>query len=547
MALETESPGRGERPDGLVGSTVGNYRVLERIGQGGMGVVYLAHHGVLGRRAALKVLLPEFSNNQELVGRFFNEARATAQLRHRGFVEVFDSGHLPDGSAYLVMEYLSGANLGKCIEHRGTLPLPESLTILRDVAAAVEFAHSHNIVHRDLKPDNIYIATDREDAGAGERVTVKVLDFGIAKLSTTANADGHQSARTRTGLLLGTPLFMSPEQCRGAGSVDHRSDIYSLGCIAYNMLTGAPPFLYEGFGEIIAAHLNQSPAAMRARVPSLPPAIERLVLGMQAKAPADRPQTMAEVSGALEGFRRTLPAQPWVGLQALVPNSSAPDPLAARQSMPGADFLSATGASAPNIQVAAAGRGRGPTISTLGGMASAIEPLTSTMGGQRGSRRTLVAVGGLAGLVAVVGTALYLRSGTPSVLPAPPAQVQAPSPRPAEPPRPAEAPRPVDVPVPAPPKVPRAAPVPPTVAVTITSVPPGASVFDASTGKTLGATPFSSALPRTDGSLRVEVRKRGYRSKEMSIDMSHDTQTAVTLDKRPGAERRAPDEDRRKL
>src|SRR3954470_10955767 len=144
---------------GLVGHTVGNYQVISRIGQGGMGAVYLAHHGVLGRRAAVKVLLPEYSNNPELVGRFLNEARATAQLRHRGFVEVFDSGHLPDGSAYLVMEYLRGANLAACIERSGVLPLAEALFILRDVAASVGFAHRHGIVHRDLKPDNIFLAT----------------------------------------------------------------------------------------------------------------------------------------------------------------------------------------------------------------------------------------------------------------------------------------------------------------------------------------------------------------------------------------------------
>src|SRR5438045_8217141 len=140
-----------------VGQTVGNHRVLLLIGQGGMGAVYLAEHTVLGRRAAIKVLLPELSNSAELVQRFFVEARATAQLRHPAFVEVFDSGSLPDGSAYLVMEHLSGETLGECLARRGRLPVAEALAVTREIATGVGHAHRHGIVHRDLKPDNLFL------------------------------------------------------------------------------------------------------------------------------------------------------------------------------------------------------------------------------------------------------------------------------------------------------------------------------------------------------------------------------------------------------
>src|SRR3954447_2990591 len=194
MGHEGGSTGPDDGADPFIGQIVANYRVLERIGQGGMGAVYLGEHTVLGRQAAIKVLLPELSHNRELVGRFLNEARATAQLRHAGFVEIFDSGALPDGSGYLVMEYLRGANLGVAIDRRGTLVASETLVVLQQVAVSVAHAHKHGIVHRDLKPDNVFLSLGDDGAG-GERVVVKVLDFGIAKLTGASSAEG---TRTRT-------------------------------------------------------------------------------------------------------------------------------------------------------------------------------------------------------------------------------------------------------------------------------------------------------------------------------------------------------------
>src|SRR5688572_14180986 len=278
-----------------IGQTIGNHRVLSLIGQGGMGAVYAAEHSVLGRRAAIKVLLPELSHNPELVERFFIEARATAQLRHPAFVEVFDSGTLPDGSAYLVMEQLSGETLGECLTRRQKLPVPEAVAVAREIATGVGHAHQHGIVHRDLKPDNVFLA----EGPPGQPPRIKVLDFGIAKLTASATGTG---SRTRTGVILGTPLFMAPEQCRGAGSValDQRVDVYALGCILHLMLCGEPPFPLEGFGEIIAAHLSTPPPPLRSREPTVPAPVEALVLRMLSKSPGDRPATMAAVMAELD-------------------------------------------------------------------------------------------------------------------------------------------------------------------------------------------------------------------------------------------------------
>jgi len=218
------------------GETIGSYRLVRHIGQGAMGEVFEAEHLLLGSHAAIKVLRPELSLRDETVGRFFNEARAAAVARHPGLVEVFDFGYHTSGNAYLVMELLQGESLSSLVARRGPLPAGEAVLLARQVAMAMAAAHQHGIVHRDLKPDNLYITSD-PDSSCGMRV--KVLDFGVAKL---ASASISGATATRTGQLIGTPLYMAPEQCHGASLVDARADIYSLGCILYHMLCGHPPF-----------------------------------------------------------------------------------------------------------------------------------------------------------------------------------------------------------------------------------------------------------------------------------------------------------------
>jgi len=260
-----------------------------------MGAVYLAEHQLIGRKAAIKVLLPELSHNAELVNRFFNEARSTATIQHPNLVDVFDFGYLEDGSAYLAMEYLEGETLAQRLDRDGALTLPLIWSIGRQIASAVQAAHEQGIVHRDLKPDNVFLLPD-PDQPHGLRV--KVLDFGIAKL--TGDAVSATGAKTRTGAVMGTPTYMSPEQCRGAGQVDQRSDVYSLGCILYEMACGQPPFVREGLGELIAAHMLEPPPLPSELDPTLSPPLEGLILEMLSKEADARPQTMERVREALD-------------------------------------------------------------------------------------------------------------------------------------------------------------------------------------------------------------------------------------------------------
>jgi hypothetical protein len=276
----------------MLGRSLGNYNVVSKIGEGGMGAVYLARHVTLGRPAAIKVLHPSLSSNQDMVTRFFNEARAATAVRNPGIVEVFDFGILEDRSAYIVMEYLEGENLGARIR-RGRLPVAATMTIVRAIARALQAAHEQGIVHRDLKPDNIFLVPDPE-LPSGERV--KLLDFGIAKLAPVSG----EVSQTRTGMVMGTPTYMAPEQCRGAGAVDHRADLYALGCVAYQMMCGQPPFVSDATGELIARHLYFPPQPLRSLDPELPADVDDLVLWLLQKDPAARPASAADLIRAID-------------------------------------------------------------------------------------------------------------------------------------------------------------------------------------------------------------------------------------------------------
>ncbi|MBV8757551.1 MAG: serine/threonine protein kinase [Deltaproteobacteria bacterium] len=286
----------------MVGAQIGAYRVLQQIGEGGMGSVWLAEHAMLGRRAAIKVLHPSFSNQPDVVNRFFNEARAATAISDPGIVQIFDFGQQPDGSAYIVMELIEGETLDRRLQRLGRLPVVEALRLMRQVASSLSAAHSRGIVHRDLKPENIFVVRDAEVAG-GERA--KIVDFGIAKLA-------NNTTKTQTSAVMGTPTYMSPEQCRGAGQVDFRSDIYAMGCVLFTLLTGRPPFDAEGIGEIIAMHLREPPPAPSSRVPGISPQVDQLVLRCLAKDPAQRFGSSGELAaamGVLLGTTSSLGAQ----------------------------------------------------------------------------------------------------------------------------------------------------------------------------------------------------------------------------------------------
>jgi serine/threonine-protein kinase len=281
--------------DLLIGQTVGNYLVTQKLGEGGMGSVYLAEHPTIGKKVALKVLHPEFSSNPEVAERFFTEAKAVNAIGHPNIVDIVDYGVIQapggrDRMVYFIMEYLSGTTLSQVIRAEAPLPPERALMIALQVADALAASHRTGIVHRDLKPDNIILIQRGR-----ERDFVKLLDFGIAKLTS---GDGLSSHKTKTGLVLGTPAYMSPEQCEGRPNVDHRTDVYALGIVLYEMLVGRVPFIGEGYGDILVQHLTQRPIEP-SRYRMMSPHVEQVVMKALEKRPELRYPTMDEFSRAM--------------------------------------------------------------------------------------------------------------------------------------------------------------------------------------------------------------------------------------------------------
>ena len=313
-ATQTHSPSAGDAPPSiptansttstLVGQRVGKYRVLREIGRGGMGAVFEAVHESIGQRIAIKTLNEELSSDARHTARFFDEARAVNIVQHPGLVRVFDHGVMEGGTAYISMEFLQGESLQERISRlrksNERMPLPEALRISRQIGSALEAVHEKAIAHRDLKPGNLYLVPDQEAPG-GERV--KVLDFGIAKFFGSPdlqNADGDVERHlTTVGKLLGTPVYMSPEQCSGAEQIDDRIDVYALGVIMYQLLAGRLPFEAPAACVIMTKHIMEPPPPLREAVPTLPEEVCTLVHEMLAKAPKERP-SMAQVVIRLE-------------------------------------------------------------------------------------------------------------------------------------------------------------------------------------------------------------------------------------------------------
>jgi hypothetical protein len=279
------------------GLVIGRYEVAERLGKGGFGVVHLARDRELGREVAIKFLKAEFLTRPELVQRFLQEARAAAKIGHPGIVTVFECGIVGgtglrvDGTAYIAMERLHGESLADRIDDRGKLGATAAIAITRQLADALVAAHAAGIVHRDLKPDNVFLVPDPAVVG-GERI--KILDFGVAKLAEPDDVGIH----THSKMMLGTPRYMAPEQARSAARVDHRGDIYALGCMLYEMVCGRPPFTGDT-GDVIVAHQSKAPVAPRALDPSVSRELDALILQMLAKDPDARPASMSAVAAAL--------------------------------------------------------------------------------------------------------------------------------------------------------------------------------------------------------------------------------------------------------
>lgn len=288
--LQADSTIVGEAPvDPLIGHTLDEkYRLESRLGIGGMGTVYRARHLLIDRPVAIKVLNPRFVEDEAARTRFRREAKAAGRLQHTNAVTVTDFGQSQDGYVYLVMELLEGRTLREVLAKEAPLDTARSVSLMLQVSAAVAAAHEAGIIHRDLKPANIFIVQHAEVPAV-----VKVLDFGIAKLAADALDDDDHMTLTQVGAMIGTPRYMSPEQCDGA-DLTPAADVYSLGVILYEMLTGTVPFSGSTPLAIAMKHTSETPRSPREFVSSIPPALEQVVLRTLEKSPADRPANAAE-------------------------------------------------------------------------------------------------------------------------------------------------------------------------------------------------------------------------------------------------------------
>jgi eukaryotic-like serine/threonine-protein kinase len=288
-------------PDSWIGRVFDDrYRVVEKLGEGGMGAVFIAEHLKLHKRVALKVILPEFAGDGEMAARFAREAMASARLDHPHVASALDYGTLPEGGAYLVMQLVRGQGLQAIIDSEGRLPWPRVCSIGAQVADALVAAHGEGVVHRDLKPDNILL--ERRDDGVE---LVKVLDFGIARVSAEAGqaVEGAAPTRalTRLGTVMGTPGYMAPEQAVGE-AVDHRADLYALGVVLWELLVGRELFEGHELTRIVTRQLTTDPPTVREASgdPNIPPALDQLIARLLARGPDDRPATAAEVRDAFQ-------------------------------------------------------------------------------------------------------------------------------------------------------------------------------------------------------------------------------------------------------
>ena len=475
----------------LIGKSIGNYLIKSKLGEGGMGAVYLGEHPLIGKRVAVKVLLEELSAKEDIVQRFFNEAKAVNDIGHQNIV---DFGKIklegtPNDTVYFIMEFLEGDGLNSRLRRTG-LSLAETMHVMEQCCSALLASHAKGIVHRDLKPENIYLCPR-----GGDKNFVKILDFGIAKL--TGDGGMGQSQKTRTGLVIGTPAYMSPEQCEGKGQIDHRSDVYSMGVVMYELLTGRVPFPGEGFGEVLVAHLTKTPEPPSQLNPDIKPEIEAIVLHAIEKDRNRRFQNMDEFHSALKDPAAHMMAyRPLPGYTPSNGPSFGDNPTVVGQARPTGGPMTGVGAR--------------PT--TLSGAAGEVE-------GGGGSSKTPVFIG-LAVLLAAGGAgAFFLLKSKPNDKPAIVADDNSGQTKTGTG---TEQPK-VDQPV----KVAESE----NVKITITTDPPGASVFRADTGTTVdGKTPVNFVLKRGTSSFDVQVKMAGFKTAIRPVNAEKDQAILVPME-----------------
>ena len=442
-----------------------------------MGVVYLAQHPVFHRKVAIKLLHAVLARDADIVARFFNEARAIHMVAHENIVEILDFGQTPDGQPYFIMEYLSGESLSDAIAPRPDARRPGRSHLRFKCARRWARRTRKGIVHRDLKPHNVQLVIKADGA-----LQVKILDFGVAKI--LASPDGASSVKTRTGSLMGTPLYMSPEQCKGAGVLDHRTDIYSLGVILFEMLSGRPPFNAEGVGELFAKHMLEDPPLVTEFAPGAPPHMAAAIMKSLAKDAAARFQSMEDFRKAIVGeIRVTAPAS--TGVRRL---------------------SNAQTTQAQTISVKAS--------TTLSSASSEIDDGFDI---KPKRAKKFVLLGGGAAL-AIAGAYFGFLKETP---PAPPpvatttTKVAPPAPTPPTPPP---------------------APVKKTVTIRFEAEPAGAHVFRKRDDKDLGVVPLEIQLAKDAAkagpdALAYVLRLPGYKERPLTADVSMDRTFHVALEK----------------
>ena len=554
---------------------IGPYRVIRLIGQGGMGAVYEGVHMAIERRVAIKILHPEFARNRDFTDRFFNEARAVNRVDHPGLVQISDYGKLEDGTAYIVMEYLKGETLGERYRRMsGHMPAAQVLQLMRQVASALAAAHDKSIIHLDLKPDNVMIVPDPETPG-GERT--KLLDFGIAKLAG-------ESPSQSTNAPVGTPMYMSPEQCVGSQDLDGKSDVYSLGVMLYQMLVGRWPFSDEGLTDIMAQHLHQEPIALQQLAPWVPDSLNELGRSLLLKDAHARPtmnQVVAQIGLLLtQSDKIVRPGLVSYGMPASsivkYEDTDTTDSSGLRTVDASASSLPWRVVSTPSNQVLVSESASAPTV---GFEPTPSKPRSASSPKERGSETTGRAAaaelssrnsGGLApaatgpGADALLSTApvvprgqqlrrraelvgaLLIISAIGLLIDG--RWIRRSRPTPSQPPVTGFAPAalqpdlalsPLDL------RPDSHEPAARSVRWSVQSVPPGADVIDAADDKILGQTPWQLQRPAAAGSTTLRLRLSGFAEQRLTLDTNTDSAQSVTLQRKKTErpQRRTHDDD----
>lgn len=462
----------------------GKYLLTRLLGKGGMGAVYRGEHVIIGKQVAVKFLHSEFAGNEEVVKRFYREAQAAASIGHSSIIDVLDVGVSPTGEPYLVMEYLEGESLGDMISRTGPLDAGAACGIMEPSLLALQAAHAAGIVHRDLKPDNIFIV--RQPSGPPK---IKLIDFGISKFVESAGGE----KLTQTGSVMGTPAYMSPEQARGSNELDYRADIYSMGVILYEMLTGCLPFRGSNFTEIIIAILTELPVPPREAYEHFPAEAEQVLMKSLAKSPADRYQNCAEFAEALKLI---------TGYTHRQDNLTRVAAAADHVTFAGGNLGDSIDSSNDSGQMAA------NVLSQVAKRAGTPAGWSGTnISSPRSNTRTIVLVGAIAALITAGGiTAAVLLSG--------------PDPRPATVPL-----------IPAAGVVDDKSTVPESVTIEVVGAPQGARVFFDDMLVTIN--PFK--VKSTDQSVLLKVELEGFESFIASVVPRIDQKIAVTMKPVTGA------------